>query len=253
MPWDVFCLSCGGHLAKASRYNAEKKHDGNYFSTKIWTFKFKCHLCSGEIVLKTDPENRDYACIVGCKRKTKEWDAEEVSGVKLLGEEEQDGIRSDPFKRLEHAQKDQNAARAKDPVLQQMINFSDSINKDTFALNYKLRKTLREEKKKKISLLEESESKGLGIKLLEPSNEDILQSTIELKNRTSSTYYQTLRKQKLKTESIFGNDNTQNQALKKLIKLGADIKNIRPLKDNKPKTISFKPKFSSVPKKIADM
>lgn len=40
------------------RYNAEKKKLGNYYSTPIWSFRFKCHLCNGRIEIQTDPQVR---------------------------------------------------------------------------------------------------------------------------------------------------------------------------------------------------
>jgi len=50
--------------------------------------------------------------------------------------------RNDPFKKLEHVQKDKEAARAKDPLLQQLINISDKYNKDNYELSCKLKKKI---------------------------------------------------------------------------------------------------------------
>ena len=38
------------------RYNAEKKKIGNYFSTPIYSFRCKCHLCDGWFEIQTDPK-----------------------------------------------------------------------------------------------------------------------------------------------------------------------------------------------------
>ena len=38
------------------RYNAEKKKIGNYYSTPIYSFRCKCHLCSGWFEIHTDPQ-----------------------------------------------------------------------------------------------------------------------------------------------------------------------------------------------------
>ena len=40
------------------RYNAEKKKIGNYYSTPIYSFRCKCHLCSGWFEIQTDPKVR---------------------------------------------------------------------------------------------------------------------------------------------------------------------------------------------------
>ena len=51
------------------RYNAEKKKIGSYFSTPIYSFRCKCHLCDGWFEIETDPKVRPYfvhwACILG--------------------------------------------------------------------------------------------------------------------------------------------------------------------------------------------
>ena len=38
------------------RYNAEKKKIGNYYSTPIYSFRCKCHLCDGWFEIQTDPK-----------------------------------------------------------------------------------------------------------------------------------------------------------------------------------------------------
>lgn len=40
------------------RYNAEKKKIGSYYSTPIYSFRCKCHLCSGWFEIHTDPKVR---------------------------------------------------------------------------------------------------------------------------------------------------------------------------------------------------
>lgn len=40
------------------RYNAEKKKIGNYYSTPIYSFRCKCHLCDGWFEIHTDPQVR---------------------------------------------------------------------------------------------------------------------------------------------------------------------------------------------------
>ena len=38
------------------RYNAEKKKVGMYYSTPIYSFRCKCHLCDGWFEIQTDPK-----------------------------------------------------------------------------------------------------------------------------------------------------------------------------------------------------
>jgi len=37
------------------RYNAEKTKVGMYYSTPVYQFRMKCHLCDNHIEMKTDP------------------------------------------------------------------------------------------------------------------------------------------------------------------------------------------------------
>ena len=38
------------------RYNAEKSKVGNYYSTPIYKFRMKCHLCDNHFEIQTDPK-----------------------------------------------------------------------------------------------------------------------------------------------------------------------------------------------------
>jgi len=48
--------TCNNHIGMGVRYNAEKKKIGNYFSTPIYSFRCKCHLCDGWFEIHTDPK-----------------------------------------------------------------------------------------------------------------------------------------------------------------------------------------------------
>ena len=60
MPWNIWCTGCKNHIGRGVRYNAEKNKAGKFYTTTIWNFKMKCHLCPGTIVIETDPKNDDY-------------------------------------------------------------------------------------------------------------------------------------------------------------------------------------------------
>src|SRR6201996_4533646 len=55
--------TCNAHIGMGVRYNAEKKKIGMYYSTPIFSFRCKCHLCSGWFEIKTDPQVRPYALL----------------------------------------------------------------------------------------------------------------------------------------------------------------------------------------------
>lgn len=56
MPFNAWCAHCNQHIAMGIRYNAEKKKIGQYFSTSIYSFLMKCHICRGLIEIHTDPK-----------------------------------------------------------------------------------------------------------------------------------------------------------------------------------------------------
>lgn len=55
MPYNIWCEGCKNHIGMGVRYNAEKTKVGMYYSTPVYQFKMKCHLCDNHIVIKTDP------------------------------------------------------------------------------------------------------------------------------------------------------------------------------------------------------
>ena len=74
LPFNIWCSSCNNHIGQGVRFNAEKKRIGNYYSTPIWSFRMKCHLCSAWFEIKTDPENTKYVIVDGAKKQSDEWD-----------------------------------------------------------------------------------------------------------------------------------------------------------------------------------
>ena len=55
MPYNIWCDGCGNHVAMGVRYNAEKSKIGMYYTTPIYKFRMKCHLCDNHFEIKTDP------------------------------------------------------------------------------------------------------------------------------------------------------------------------------------------------------
>lgn len=49
------------------RYNAEKKKIGNYYSTPIFSFRCKCHLCDNWFEIQTDPKVKDFASFIAVR------------------------------------------------------------------------------------------------------------------------------------------------------------------------------------------
>lgn len=60
MPYNIWCDGCNSHIGMGVRYNAEKKKTGNYYTTPIYTFRMKCHLCDNYFEIQTDPQVRSF-------------------------------------------------------------------------------------------------------------------------------------------------------------------------------------------------
>ena len=142
MPFNVWCLGCNSHIGKGVRFNAQKKQAGTYLSSKIWSFKMKCHLCSTWMEIQTDPKGSDYVCIENVKRKVETWDANDAESIQLVSEEEAQKLAEDPFYKLEYQNKDVQKAQEVIPQLDKLIDFKEKYI-DDFALSQLARKKFR--------------------------------------------------------------------------------------------------------------
>jgi len=148
MPYNIWCEHCNSHIGKGVRYNAEKKCIGKYFSTKIWSFRMKCHLCSGWMEINTDPKSADYVIVSGAKRKTETWEPGADATIALLDEEEHEKLQVDPFFKLEHLQQDESKAEQEAPEISFLYQWRDERSKDDYLMSRKLRSKFRTEKKR---------------------------------------------------------------------------------------------------------
>ncbi|CAD7940177.1 unnamed protein product [Amoebophrya sp. A120] len=81
IPFKVKCCNCGNFIGQGTRFDADKKNVGHYFTTPIYEFRMYCgeivdisqsvngktH-CNQEWVIRTDPKNCDYELVSGCER-----------------------------------------------------------------------------------------------------------------------------------------------------------------------------------------
>ncbi|OSX59036.1 hypothetical protein POSPLADRAFT_1151380 [Postia placenta MAD-698-R-SB12] len=134
------------------RYNAEKKKIGNYFSTPIYSFRCKCHLCDGWFEIQTDPKNTRYIVTSGARQKDEEWDPEENGGFAIHSEifpdTDPNEAPVDPLAALEKSTDAQNYMnQVQVPRLEALQNVSDHYGSDPYSLSRIVRKRFREEKK----------------------------------------------------------------------------------------------------------
>ncbi|KAH9943710.1 CWC16 protein [Amylocystis lapponica] len=147
LPFNIWCGTCNNHIGMGVRYNAEKKKIGNYFSTPIFSFRCKCHLCDGWFEIQTDPQNTRYVVTSGARQKDEDWDPEENGGFAIHNTDPNEGP-VDPLAALEKSTAAQNYMnQVQVPRVEALQTLSDHYNADPYSLSVKVRKKFRQEKK----------------------------------------------------------------------------------------------------------
>ncbi|XP_068984162.1 coiled-coil domain-containing protein 130 homolog [Bombus flavifrons] len=177
MPYNIWCDGCGNHVGMGVRYNAEKKKIGMYYSTPLYQFRMKCHLCDNHFEIKTDPANLDYVIVSGAKRQENRWDPKENEQVVPETKEVSCRLYDDAMYKLEHGIEDKKIAKSKDSSLESAIALNNATWKDDYSSNCALRsafRTRKNELQKKQSLDQVLLKKsGLNIDLVNEHEDDI--------------------------------------------------------------------------------
>lgn len=147
MPYNIWCLGCNNHIGMGVRYNAEKKKVGMYYTTPVYEFNMKCHLCDNHFIIKTDPGNLDYEILSGARRQENRWDPLENSQVVPETKETQKRLFDDPMYKLEHGSNDLEAGSSAGPRLARLFQRNEDTWSDTYTLNQTLRKYFRQKDK----------------------------------------------------------------------------------------------------------
>lgn len=177
MPFPVTCSGCQSTIGKGTRFNAEKKQVGMYYSTKLWSFRMKSACCKQVIEIRTDPKNADYVVESGATRKIDP--ALDLGGkgtelgnqvIDLRGEGERalQAQRGDAFEVLERSERQKRAASAANDEIRDLQARSNLTTLDTYGLNRELRSKNRRMRKREKGLEREGKALGLSeeIKLL---------------------------------------------------------------------------------------
>ncbi|KAI0464014.1 hypothetical protein LJB42_003028 [Komagataella kurtzmanii] len=86
-PFSMKCSNCGDYISKSKKFNARKETTKeDYLGVKIIKFHFRCPLCSGEIVFRTDPVNADYVVEKGAVRNFLRSNIKEPEKLETLEE-----------------------------------------------------------------------------------------------------------------------------------------------------------------------
>ncbi|XP_054707049.1 coiled-coil domain-containing protein 130 homolog [Uloborus diversus] len=175
MPFNIWCNGCENHIGMGVRYNAEKTKVGMYYTTSIYKFRMKCHLCSNHFEIQTDPQNLDYVILDGARRQERRWDPTQNDQVAPDEKEVSRQLCVDPMFRLEHGEKDKSKQKELIPSLGRLEDHQERW-KDDYLLNKRLRAQFRE--KKKVSAASDKRDASLlkkyslSISLLPESQED---------------------------------------------------------------------------------
>ncbi|PCH42641.1 DUF572-domain-containing protein [Wolfiporia cocos MD-104 SS10] len=147
LPFNIWCGTCNSHIGMGVRYNAEKKKIGNYYSTPIYSFRCKCHLCDGWFEIQTDPKNTRYVVTSGARQKDEEWDPEENGGF-AIHDTDAAATPVDPLAALEKSTAAQaHLTQVQVPRLEALQTLSDHYAADPYTRSQLVRKHFRVEKK----------------------------------------------------------------------------------------------------------
>ncbi|WVQ79327.1 hypothetical protein IAT38_001424 [Cryptococcus sp. DSM 104549] len=148
LPYNIWCGTCNAHLGAGVRYNAQKRKVGAYYSTPIYAFRCKCHLCSGWFEIRTDPKNAAYVVQEGARRKEEDWDPEENGGYRAHDTEAPSAAdaSADPFAHVEKTIDQETWKKAGTSRITQLSQHSDRMSSDPYAVSVALRRKFREEK-----------------------------------------------------------------------------------------------------------
>eukprot|EP00041_Stephanoeca_diplocostata_P039510 m.1633511 g.1633511 ORF g.1633511 m.1633511 type:complete len:386 (+) comp25409_c0_seq7:383-1540(+) len=144
-PWNMWCTTCNKMVGRGVRYNAEKNKVGKYYTTTLWSFTMRCHMCDGTIIIETDPKNDDYKIVQGAKKKQETWSEKSTETMQLMDTEEKKQLEADPMFRLEHGVQDEIKAKKRSVGLRGLLSIKSKD--DYYERNADLRKSFRARKK----------------------------------------------------------------------------------------------------------
>lgn len=207
MPFNIWCEGCNNHVGMGVRYNAQKTRTGSYYSTTIYKFRMKCHLCDNHYEIETDPQNLDYKILSGARRQERRWDPSSNEQIAPGDSDEVKKLALDKMYKLEHEAEDRQKLEQSLPVLNQIANINERM-KDDYSSNQLLRKKFRGEKKE----IKDQESKdeqllkksSLSLNLLPESERDTrFAKLLKLQSSQSSEDRRKQVRAQLMSQSLF--------------------------------------------------
>ncbi|GAA5916131.1 Saf4/Yju2 family protein [Sporobolomyces salmoneus] len=157
LPYNIWCGHCNAHIGQGVRYNAEKKKVGMYYSTTIWSFRCKCHLCQGWFEIRTDPQNTRYVVHDGARQKYEEWDPEENGQMVIDNAASTSEKPPDPFASVEKNLTQKKKVMSESARLSAMYEQNSTHWEDPYSASLLLRDSFRKKKRKIVDSEEKAE------------------------------------------------------------------------------------------------
>lgn len=182
LPYNIWCDGCNNHIGMGVRYNAEKTKVGMYYSTPLYQFRMKCHLCDSHFEIKTDPGNLDYVIVSGARRQENRWNPLENEQVVPETKEVSRKLFDDPMFKLEHGSNDTMTSKGRASRLNELLDRGECVWKNDFDANRVLRDSFRKKKKELKSALDRDNAllakSSLSLSLVPEHKSDIRQAAM---------------------------------------------------------------------------
>ncbi|ERF70467.1 hypothetical protein EPUS_04745 [Endocarpon pusillum Z07020] len=191
-PFPFWCTICQPEqiIGQGVRFNAEKKKVGNYYSTPIWSFRFKHNVCGGWIEVRTDPKNTEYVVVEGGRRRDegREKVLEGEIDVGVSEEEKARLERDGAFGAVEKKIVDKQALQGQGKRLEELEERSRRDWNDPYERSRALRRDFRvgrRDRKEGEKRGEELQEKfSLGVEMVEEQKEDAVRAGLVEFGRT---------------------------------------------------------------------
>jgi len=210
MPYNIWCGGCKKHIGMGVRYNAEKTKVGMYYTTPIYQFRMKCHLCTNHFSIKTDPANLDYVIVEGASRQERRWDPTENGQVvpddKSVGRK----LADDAMYKLEHQNTDKSKIDEAAPRIHQISDIQDRV-KDDYLANRMLRDKFRKKKKQLLEKQKHNEAlqkkASINLDIVDECPEDVkFAQLLSLQARKEAEQLAQEGQESIKHQDIFNSD-----------------------------------------------
>ncbi|GMH76504.1 hypothetical protein TrVE_jg7975 [Triparma verrucosa] len=218
LPFKCVCTSCEKIIGKGTRFNAKKDNAGEFYTTKIYKFTFKCYECKNPMVLRTNPEKADYDFVSGIRRKVETWDTEAAGSLGVFDMNNKSQLHSktaDPIGKLERDISIRQKQTAANKRVSSLLSINDRDYKPDADNNALLRKTYRKDRKEKKRRLDEGHSRGLAVELLDEKASDV---SAAKKIKYNKSHNNSVKKERrnflnIRSSSIFGDRSTKQTAM----------------------------------------